>query len=158
MIKILFVCAGNICRSPMADGVFQKIVTDAQLEDQIQVDSAGTGPWHVGESAHFGTLDVLKRNEIDYQGRARQIAPSDLSEFDYVLAMDRNNLNQVERMRGRNDKTTTALFLSYAVKARLTDMDEVPDPYYTGEFDYVYELVSEGCRALLGEIRRQHNL
>jgi protein-tyrosine phosphatase len=158
MINVLFVCLGNICRSPMADAVFQDKVQEAGLSDKISVDSAGTGGWHAGESAHRGTLKVLKKHGIAYNGRARQFKDSDLSEFDYILAMDLSNLNNIERMAGRNAAVKIALFLHYAQEAGTIDEDEVPDPYYTGQFDYVYDLVNKGADALLNHIRREHNL
>ena len=158
MIKVLFVCLGNICRSPMADAVLQHKVKEAGLENQIMVDSAGTGNWHVGEKAHKGTLNVLKKNNVPYDGRARQFVQRDLSDFDYILAMDTENLGTIKRIAGGESDGEIALFLSYANAAGLTDVKEVPDPYYDGRFDYVYELVEKGSRALLDHIRKQHNL
>ena len=158
MIKVLFVCLGNICRSPMADGVFQHLVDEAGLSQQIMVDSAGTGSWHVGERAHRGTLAVLKKHGIDYNGRARQLTQRDFSDFDYVLAMDMSNLNNIQRYAGGESDGEIALFLDYANKAGLTDVKVVPDPYYDGRFDHVYDLVEKGSRALLEHIRKAHKL
>jgi len=158
MINVLFVCLGNICRSPMADAVFQDKVAKAGLSDKISVDSAGTGGWHEGETAHRGTLNVLKKHGIAYNGRARQFKQGDLSTFDYILAMDLSNLNNIERMAGRNSDAHISLFLHYAEQAGSVDVDEVPDPYYTGQFDYVYDLVEKGADALLKHIRETHNL
>src|SRR5690606_40491044 len=98
LIRLLSVCAGNICRSPMADAVFQHMVREAGLTDHFRIDSAGTGSWHVGETAHSGTLTVLRKNNIPYNGRARQIDYADLDNFDYILAMDRENLSNILRM------------------------------------------------------------
>ena len=155
MIRVLFVCLGNICRSPMAEAVFQHQVNEAGLGDQFEIDSAGTGGWHVGEPAHRGTLDVLKRHEVPYHGRARQVASADFTTFDYILAMDRSNLADLKRMHpGAN----VSLFLSFAQQAGLTQETEVPDPYYDHRFDAVYALVDAGCRALLDHIRRQHHI
>jgi len=158
MINVLFVCAGNICRSPIADAVFQQMVKEAGLENDIMVDSAGTGSWHVGETAHRGTREVLKRHNIPYDGRARQIRQRDFSDFDYVLTMDQANWNNIQHYINPDSDTEVAMFLSYAnAKGRLAE-DEVPDPYYNGRFDAVYDLVSKGCQALLDHIRQEHNL
>ena len=157
MIRVLFVCSGNICRSPMADGVFQEMVDKARLSDQIAVDSAGTGPWHVGEKAHRGTRNVLKKNGIDYDGRARQITRADFDSFDYILAMDNSNLASIRRMANRNH-VEVEMFLHYARVAGTVHREEVPDPYYDGRFDEVYDLVTRGSQSLLDHIRKTHDL
>ncbi|QPC85041.1 low molecular weight phosphotyrosine protein phosphatase [Phototrophicus methaneseepsis] len=157
MIRVLFVCLGNICRSPMAEAVFQHSVNQAGLGDQFEIDSAGTGGWHAGEQAHSGTRNVLKVNNIPYDGRARQIVRDELAQYDYVLVMDRSNLSDIMRF-GEPENTEIALFLSYAVQDGLVDVDEVPDPYYTNNFDYVYDLVQKGSQALLEHIQQQHNI
>jgi len=152
----------------MADGVFQHLVKTAGLDDKIQVDSAGTGGWHVGEQAHRGTRDVLKRNKIPYDGRARQFAAEDLKAFDYVLAMDRSNYRTILRAAPQAnedgdtasmpDGTTIAMFLHYAHAKGTVNRIEVPDPYYDGKFDMVYDLVNKGSQALLDKIRADHQL
>jgi len=168
MINVLFVCLGNICRSPMAEGVFQYLVNQAGLSEEITVDSAGTGGWHVGEQAHRGTRDVLKRNKIPYDGRARQFISEDLKAFDYVLAMDVSNYRTILKFvpdvdvngntTNLSDGTEVSLFLHYAHTAGAVKQTEVPDPYYDNKFDLVYDLVTKGCEALLAKIRADHNL
>ncbi len=162
MIKVLFVCMGNICRSPMAEAVFNHMIRKAGLTEQITVDSAGTGGWHVGDPAHPGTLKVLEKNEIPYDGRARQTSWSDLYDFHYVLAMDRENLSVLERAARSTPKGAPSaeigLFLSYAKTAGTVTVDEVSDPYYHGRFDDTFEIVVKGCAALLDHIRKTHNL
>jgi len=159
MIKVLFVCMGNICRSPMAEAVFQKMVKEAGLSQQIQVDSAGTGSWHVGEKAHPNTLRVLQKHAIPYNGRARQFRRDDLDDFDYVLAMDKENLAHVQQQSYQN-KTKVNLFLNYAKEKGKVRVDEVPDPYGNPDSAYeeVYDLVTKGCAALLDHIRTRHGL
>ncbi len=152
MIKVLFVCMGNICRSPMAEAVFQHMVDQAGLGTEFLIDSAGTGGWHVGEPAHPGTLDVLKRHGIPYDGRARQIERSDLDHFDYVLTMDRDNLSFISR-NSSGVSAEVGLFLAFARARGLVHTNEVPDPYFDNKFDQTYELILRGCTALLDHIR-----
>jgi protein-tyrosine phosphatase len=164
MTRVLFVCLGNICRSPMADAAFAYDVHQAGLSDSFHVDSAGTAGYHTGERAHRGTLDVLKRHHIPYDGRARQFHPSDVQQFDYVLAMDRSNLRDILHTAGipvegnktryvLDDGTEIALFLHYAHEAGTVEELEVPDPYYDGRFDDVYDLITAGNNALLTHIQ-----
>jgi protein-tyrosine phosphatase len=170
MINVLFVCLGNICRSPMADAVMAHMVEEAGLSAQIRVDSAGTGGYHVGEKAHRGTLAVLQRKGIKYDGRARQFRGNDPDNFDYILTMDRSNLSNVWRIIPDNVTPTRNTvkrsgrtvvirpFLHYAHDAGMVDELEVPDPYYSDTFDEVYQLVKQGCAALLDHIREMHGI
>ena len=173
MINVLFVCAGNICRSPMADAVFQQRIREAGLDGQIRVNSAGTGAWNVGDPPHPETRALLRENNIPYEGVARQIRYADLESFDYVLAMDRENLSDILRLLNRGERSAQqklehfyddakkpeiALFLSYANHAGTVEETEVPDPYYYGHYDLVYSLVDRGCTALLDHLRTRHRL
>ena len=143
----------------MADGVFQQMVKDAGLDSQIMVDSAGTSRYHIGDTAHRGTLKILKEHNIDYHGRARQLLADDLCLFDYVLAMDQSNLSNMQAMTVAEDETAVvSLFLQYAYDADMVNLLEVPDPYYNGRFDVVYDLVQKGSQALLTHIRAEHDL
>jgi protein-tyrosine phosphatase len=150
-IGVLFICMGNICRSPMAEAVFRHMAQEAGLADRLEIDSAGTGGWHAGESPHRGTLAVLRRHGIDAKGqRARQLTSDDFDQFDYIVAMDRENLEDMARFHPEA-RAHACLLLDYAPESAAR---EVPDPYYDGRFDEVYGLVSAGCLGLLAQIRR----
>lgn len=148
-IKVLFVCLGNICRSPMAEGVFRHMVQQAGLGDKVVVDSAGTGAWHVGERPHRGTQQVLAEHGIACSGYARQITQSDMSDLNtWIIAMDESNLLDIRSRFGNHIKL-------YRLLDFATDTAErnVPDPYYSGGFDYVYDLVVDGCQGLLQAVQ-----
>lgn len=153
-IHVLFVCTGNICRSPMAEAVFQHMVAEAGLSNVIKADSAGTGAWHVGEPPHHGTRTVLRNHGIAYTHAARQIEPLDFAHFEYIIALDRSHLSDL-RYYARGNQATLKLLMDYVPG---TPVHDVPDPYYTGGFDEVYTLVSQGCRALLEHIIAEHHL
>ncbi|MUK88356.1 low molecular weight phosphotyrosine protein phosphatase [Ornithinibacillus sp. L9] len=155
MIRVLFICLGNICRSPMAEAVFRDLVIKENLEGKIEVDSGGTGHWHVGNVPHEGTRALLDQNKIDYQGiTARQVKESDWEEFDYLIAMDDQNIEDLNRIQIGND-TVVAKLMDFVDEP---ETKNVPDPYYTGNFDYTYQLVSEGSKKLLMYIRNKHNI
>src|SRR5215813_3813339 len=153
MIKVLFVCHGNICRSPMAEAVFKNLVDNAGLADQIEVDSAGTSGYHAGEAAHPGTLRVLAEHGIRYDGRSRQLTRNDLKTFDYIVAMDEENLENIQSLGASSGRV--ALLLDFAPHA---SEREVPDPFYNGAFQRVYNLVLEGGHGLLDQIRKDNKL
>lgn len=152
-VKVTFVCLGNICRSPMAEGVFQAMVNEAGLQDEILVDSAGTSGYHVGEQAHRGTRSELKKHGIGYNGRSRQISATDNQPHTYLIAMDESNLSDLNSVFGQREKTYR--LLDFATQ---TNEKDVPDPYYVGGFDYVYSLVADGCTGLLAFIRQEEGL
>jgi protein-tyrosine phosphatase len=137
----------------MAEGVFAHKVLAAGLANEIYTDSAGTGNWHVGSQPHAGTRRLLAKNAIYYSHAARQIVATDLEKFDYVMTMDDDNLHNVQSM-GRG-KAVVRPFLEYAPHVGIT---EVPDPYFTGNFEQTYELVNAAADGLLAAIRRDHNL
>jgi protein-tyrosine phosphatase len=154
-IRVLFVCMGNICRSPMAEAVFRHQVAAAGLADRFVIDSAGTSGWHAGEPPHGGTLAVLARHGVEAGAqRSRQLTPDDFAAFDYVVAMDEENMAEIGRFR-RDPHARVSLLLDHApgLGAR-----EVPDPYYTGGFEPVYRLVEAGCAGLLAQIRERERV
>ena len=155
--KLLFVCLGNICRSPAAEGVFLHLLNERGLSDSFVVDSAGTGGWHTGNPADQRMQAAAARRGIQLPSRARQISLDDLSEFDLILTMDDANLATVQslvRDAGRRATATVRPMLSYA--QRFSEA-EVPDPYYGGEsgFEHVLDLLEDACSNLLDELSSQ---
>ncbi len=154
MVRVLFVCMGNICRSPIAQGVFENVARRAGLEDKIFVDSAGTGNWHVGSPPDERAMKSarLRGLEISAQ-RARQISRDDCENFDYILTMDEENYYMVSSLcRG---SVVVRPFLDFAADS---PEREVPDPYYGGPegFERVMDLVEEASEGLLEDIRERH--
>lgn len=152
--KLLFVCLGNICRSPAAEGVFLHLLKQRGLSDQFVVDSAGTGGWHVGNPADRRMREAARRRGIDLPSRARQICLDDFSSFDLVLTMDNDNLAAVKGLAQEAGPKAMAMvrpMLSYASHFQET---EVPDPYYGGEagFEHVLDLLEDACSNLLDEL------
>lgn len=157
-IGVLFVCLGNICRSPMAEAVFRHMVKERGLSDWFVIDSAGLGGWHVGSPPHEGTRKKLRENNIDASGLvARQIRREDLDNFDYIIVMDEENLQGIQRL-ARNISTYRASIHRLMDFAPETGTTEVPDPYYNGRFAEVFELVQAGCRGLLDMLIQKHDL
>ena len=145
-VSVLFVCLGNICRSPLAEGIFRAQVFERGLDAQFLIDSAGTGSWHVGNPPHPGSIAVAHSHGIDIQGqRARQVSPEDLQDFDWIVAMDASNVRNLRRMVDAESSCRVVRLLEYVPNAPI----DVPDPYYEGGFESVFELIEAGCRGLL---------
>jgi protein-tyrosine phosphatase len=157
MVGVLFVCMGNICRSPLAEGAFRDLAETAGLIEQgLFCDSAGTSSYHIGQAPDRRAIEVADRNGIDIRAqRARSVNPEDFERFHYVLAMDQYNLDCLldRALPGRENKAR--LFLSYAPHLGI---DEVPDPYYGGDqgFELCLDLVRAASQGLLEEIVREH--
>jgi len=158
MVKVLMVCMGNICRSPTAHGVFETLVSQEGLQARIEVDSAGTHAYHVGESPDRRAQATAQRRGFDLSAqRARRVKEQDFEEYDYVLAMDADNHANLMLVCPPGFENRVQMFLQFAPEREESD---VPDPYYGGQhgFDHVLDLVEAASRGLLAEIRKQHGL
>src|SRR5574343_1681746 len=152
--RVLLVCMGNICRSPTAEGVLRQYIVNHGLGDKVEVDSAGTHGYHVGEAPDSRTQRAAKVRGYNLsQLRARKVAPQDLDYFDLILAMDKSNLDNLRRMATPEQRERIALFMDYA---RNFDDDEVPDPYYgLGHgFDLVLDMVEDASSGLVEHFRQ----
>lgn len=144
-MKVLMVCLGNICRSPLAQGILEKLVVDHNLD--WEVDSAGTGAWHAGESPDNRGMAKARIEGIDISGqRARQFQKSDFDDFDLILAMDTSNFNNILSLATPGQETKVKMILNYAYP---NENRAVPDPYYDGGFDNVYNLLLDACSKLV---------
>jgi protein-tyrosine phosphatase len=150
--KICFVCLGNICRSPTAEGIFQHLVNERGLQPYFYIDSAGTSAYHIGEPANSKSRDVANKHGVELRSRARKFTVDDLEEFDMILAMDHENLNNIRQLDSRNQ------FSGKIELMRNYDPEPgdgaVPDPYYGGMdgFQHVFEVVKRSCENLLDEL------
>lgn len=152
--RVLFVCLGNICRSPLAEGTFRHLVEEAGLGDRIEIDSAGTGAWHVGEGPDPRSVEVAERHGVSLDGQtARRVTEKDFQRFDRIVAMDADN---------RSDLMTVAPAGSEDKVCMLRDFDpagpgDVPDPYFGGDqgFENAFDMIHRSCSALLDEIEAE---
>ena len=155
-MRVLFVCMGNICRSPTAEGVMRRLVAEAGLEGRIEVDSAGTGGWHAGDPPDVRATAAAARRDVTLDGAARQVRPDDFDEFDLVIAMDRENLRGLLAMAPDEAAAEKIRLLREfdPASAGAPDLD-VPDPYYGGDrgFETVLDMSEAACRGLLDELR-----
>ena len=154
MLDILFICHGNICRSPLAEFVMNYLTERQGLAGKFQIASAATSREELGNDIHPGTRRVLEREGIPFSSRqARQITKSDYEAYDYIIAMDRANLRNLERLLGGDPEGKFFLFLEFAGEHR-----DIADPWYTGNFDETYRDIKQGCTALLEFLLQQHKL
>jgi protein-tyrosine phosphatase len=159
-VRLSFVCLGNICRSPTAEAVMRHLVKEAALGDRVIIDSAGTGDWHVGEPRDRRSSEVGRRRGIPLAGRARQFVPADFARFEYVLAMDRQNLATLQRLAPDGAARDKVRLLRSFDPTVIEGDDEVPDPYFGGAegFDQVFDICLGACQGLLDHLRRTHGL
>ena len=153
-VSVLFVCLGNICRSPTAEGVFRQLVSEQGLSDSISVDSAGTSNWHIGQPPDPRATEAVQARGIDLSNlRCRQATASDFDEFDYVIAMDHDNYANLACLTTPAKQEKLHLFLDFAKDVAEV---EVPDPYYGGGFPHVVNLIENASQGLLAHIRTHH--
>ncbi len=152
-VRVLFVCMGNICRSPLAEGVFRALVEHAGLADRIEIDSAGIGDWHAGELADPRTRAVAERRGLRLTSRARQVVSGDLDAFDLVVAMDEQNLRGLRRLRASAAPAEVRRLREFDAEA--DDLD-VPDPYEgdADGFERVHDMIERACAGLLEHVRQ----
>ena len=158
MVSVLFVCMGNICRSPTAQGVFARLVEEQSLVDSIEIDSAGTHAYHVGEQPDARAAAAALNRGIDLSSQqARRVSPDDFERFDYVLAMDNDNYEILAASCPSGFESRLRLFLDFAPDLEIR---EVPDPYYGGGtgFERVLDMVEQASAGLLADIPQQHSL
>lgn len=147
---VLFVCLGNICRSPLAQGILEYHLQRQNLAGLFSVDSCGTGAWHVGKPAHAGSINIARAHGIDITPqRARQLQPSDLESFDWIIAMDEENFSILNGMKNRH--TTARIHLMREFDSTGSPL-AVPDPYYTGNFDEVFRILDRCCAKLVAAL------
>ena len=155
-MRILFVCLGNICRSPTAEGVMRRLIAEAGLEGEVEVESAGTGGWHVGHPPDDRATSAAAARGIELVGEARRVSARDLDRFDLLIAMDRSNLRELLAVAPDEDAAEKVRLLREfdPASAGAPDLD-VPDPYYGGDhgFETVLDLVEAACRGLLDDLR-----
>ena len=153
-MKILFVCMGNICRSPTAEGVMRRLLDEAGMADRVEVESAGTGGWHLGDPPDERATLAARRRGVTLAGAARQVRARDFCDFDLLIAMDRSNLRELLAAAPDEEAAEKVRLLREFDPASTGDLD-VPDPYYGGGrgFDTVLDMVEAACRGLLDELR-----
>jgi low molecular weight protein-tyrosine phosphatase len=155
-VRILFVCLGNICRSPTAEGVMRQLVREQGLEDRVEIDSAGTGGWHVGAPPDARASEAAAGRGVRLEGAARRFSVDDFDRYDLILAMDRENRRDLLRLAPDGDaRAKVRLLREFDPAARDSGDLDVPDPYYGGDhgFEEVLDLVEAATRGLLAELR-----
>jgi len=159
MIRICFVCLGNICRSPTAEAVMRHVVDREGVANKFDIDSAGTGGWHVGEPPDERSAQTARERGFTLEGAARQVKAADFNRYDYLIAMDRSNHQNLLRM-AKNDDARAKVFLFRSFDPASKANAEVPDPYYGGPdgFDNVFDICEAAARGFLDHLRGKHGL
>lgn len=159
MINILFVCLGNICRSPMAEYVFKNIVKQKGLENKFYIESAATSNEEAGNGMHYGTKNKLTEKNIPYgEHHSRKITKSDYDKFDYIIGMEDSNIINIMRVIGEDKKEKLHKLLEFSTDTKDFKIRDIADPWYTGNFDKTYEDILKGCTGLLEYCIKKYNL
>ena len=161
MIKILFICHGNICRSTMAQSVFAHLAAEANMADYFEIDSAATSREEIGNKPHYGTVRKLREENVPLiPHRARQMTRNDYLYYDYLIGMDTANIRNMIKIAGGEDSQEKIYkmlsFVGYEHTHRLSEARDVADPWYTGDFEATYRDVKNGCEGLLAYIKENH--
>jgi protein-tyrosine phosphatase len=156
MIKVLFVCLGNICRSPLAEGIFRQKTIDQGVNHLFYVDSAGTASYHIGALPDKRSREVAAKNGFELTHKARAFSETDFNSFHYIVAMDKNNLNNIKRLMPDETESKVLLMRHFDMMAK---DGEVPDPYYGDmkDFEHVYDILNRSCDVMLGHLMDELN-
>jgi protein-tyrosine phosphatase len=161
MVRVCFVCLGNICRSPTAEGIFIALIKRHGLDASFQIDSAGTAAYHVGERADPRTRATAEKRGVELPSVARRFERGDFARFDYVLAMDSDNYDALLQLAdGEDEHAKVHLLRTFCAKSMADDELDVPDPYYGGArgFEDVFDICESACEGFLAHVRKEHGL
>ncbi len=160
MVKVLFVCLGNICRSPLAEGIFLDLVEKNNLSDRIQVDSAGTGDWHAGDKPDPRSQQIAQKHGIELHSEARQLQVSDFEQFDYIIGMDRTNIRNIKSLGDNIAPYKAQIRMMREFEGTRGRVRDVEDPYYGGQdgFETAFQVLDTCNRNFLEFLKKEHNL